>query len=79
MANNDKIVWPKEGEQWGAPDPNGPFDHSVLSMKDTEWYQKDLFGLKTADEAGKNFFESFDGDHLRFSMSQYENWITKYF
>lgn len=77
MAEEDTMVWPKEGEHWAAPDPNDPF-HTILPMKETEWYQKDLFGLKTADEAGKNVFLSFDGDHLHFSMKDFDGWVTEY-
>jgi palmitoyl-protein thioesterase len=78
MATEDTMVWPKEGEQWGAPDPQNPFA-SILPMKSTEWYQKDLFGLKTAEEAGKNHFESFVGDHLAFTEDDFERWIETYF
>lgn len=78
MATEDEMVWPAEGEHWGAPDPNDPF-HTILAMKETDWYKKDLFGLKTAEEAGKNFFESFDGDHLQFQMEDFDRWINTYF
>jgi palmitoyl-protein thioesterase len=78
MAQDDNMVWPAEGEHWGAPDPQNPFTVSQ-PMKKTEWYQDDLFGLRTADEAGKNFFESFPGDHLQFEMEDLHRWITKYF
>jgi palmitoyl-protein thioesterase len=78
MATKDRVVWPPEGEQWGAPNPTNPYD-DVLSMNQTEWYLKDLFGLKTAQEEGKNYFESFDGNHLQFSMTDFDEWITKYF
>lgn len=77
MAEDDGMVWPKEGEQWGAPDPSDPFNN-VLPMKETDWYKKDLFGLKTAEEAGKNAFESFPGDHLRFSMEDFDRWVNTY-
>lgn len=77
MAEDDGMVFPKEGEHWGAPDPNDPFN-SVLPMKETEWYKKDLFGLKTAEEAGKNVFLSFSGDHLQFTMDDFDGWVTKY-
>ena len=40
----------------------------ILPMENTEWYQKDLFGLKIADEAGKFNYEEFAGDHLRFEF-----------
>lgn len=76
-ATEDSMVWPKEGEQWGCPDPDDPFNH-ILPMNETDWYQQDLFGLKTAQEAGKNFFETFEGDHLQFDMQDFNRWITTY-
>jgi palmitoyl-protein thioesterase len=76
-ATEDSMVWPKEGEQWGCPDPDDPFNH-ILRMNETEWYQKDLFGLRTAQEAGKNFFETFVGDHLQFTMQDFDRWIATY-
>jgi palmitoyl-protein thioesterase len=77
LAEDDGMIWPREGEQWGAPDPANPF-HDVLPMKETEWYQKDLFGLKTAEEGGKNHFESFEGDHLSFTEEDFERWVATY-
>lgn len=77
MAEDDEMVWPKEGEHWGAPDPKDPFNR-ILPMNETEWYQKDLFGLKTAQEAGKNVFESFPGDHLRFADDDFKRWVQTY-
>ena len=77
LATKDEMVWPKEGEHWGAPDPKDPF-HTILPMNQTEWYRKDLFGLKTAQEAGKNYFESFEGDHLQFQMEDFDRWILTY-
>jgi len=82
MATQDSMVWPKEGEHWGCPDStsNGgdPFQNKILPMKECEWYQKDLFGLKTAQEMGKNVFETFSGDHLRFSMEEFDRWVKSY-
>jgi len=77
MASDDGMVWPKEGEQWGAPDPDDPFHH-ILAMEETEWYKKDLFGLRTAQENSKNYFETFEGDHLQFSMEDFDRWVTTY-
>lgn len=77
MATEDGMVWPKEGEHWGAPDPEDPFNR-VLPMNQTEWYIQDLFGLKTAQEAGKNYFESFEGDHLAFTMEDFTGWVQTY-
>jgi len=76
-AEKDSMVYPNEGEWWGHFE-DGAFK-KVLSMKDTDWYQKDLFGLRTADEAGKIFFNSTTGDHLQFSDAQVAAWIDQYY
>jgi hypothetical protein len=34
--------------------------------------------LRTAQEAGKNYFEAFDGDHLQFKMEDFDRWIQTY-
>jgi len=80
-ATQDSMVWPNEGEHWGCADNSGgkdPFHSPVLPMNETEWYQNDLFGLKTAQEAGKNVFETFEGDHLRFTMEEFDRWVSTY-
>jgi palmitoyl-protein thioesterase len=77
MATNDSMVWPPQGEQWGAPDPADPFAH-ILDMPDTKWYRDDLFGLQTAQRAGKNAFESFVGDHLQFPLEDFARWVVTY-
>ena len=74
----DTVVWPRQGEQWGAMDPKDPWK-TVLPMNETDWYTKDSFGLKTADEAGKNHFESFVGEHIRMTDAQLMGWLEKYF
>ena len=48
-------------------------------MNETRWYTEDLFGLKTASEAGKNHFESFKGEHIRFTDAELMGWLEKYF
>merc|ERR1711871_936087 len=74
----DTVVWPNEGEWWGAMSPSDPWK-TVNTMKDTRWYKEDTFGLATADKAGKNFFESFKGEHIRFTMTELYGWLDKYF
>jgi len=78
LGTEDTVVWPREGEWWGAMDPSDPW-HTVLPMNETEWYREDLFGLRTADEAGKNHFESFQGNHLGFTTAEFLGWIDEYF
>jgi len=48
-------------------------------MNETKWYQDDLFGLKTVDEAGKIVFNHTEGEHLQFSEEQLVWWIDNYF
>lgn len=38
-------------------------------MNETNWYKKDLFGLKGLDQAGKIDFMTTPGDHLRIEES----------
>jgi palmitoyl-protein thioesterase len=73
----DTMVFPNEGEHWGhfADDSY----KTVLTMKETNWYKNDTFGLKTADEAGKIFFEQTTGNHLEFTNEELYGWIDKYF
>jgi palmitoyl-protein thioesterase len=78
LATEDTVVWPREGEQFGAMDPADPFK-TLLSMNETAWYQSDSFGLRTADEAGKNNFESFEGNHIAFTEEELMGWLEKYF
>jgi len=76
-ATKDGMVWPSEGEHWGAADPAAPFKR-ILPRNETEWYITDSFGLKTAEDAFKNHYVSFDGDHLQFSMEDYTKWVQTF-
>jgi len=78
-ALKDSMVYPNEGEWWGAFEEGKSYKGRPLSMKETKFYQEDLFGLKTADEAGKIAFETTPGDHLEFSDEQLLGWVQKYF
>lgn len=77
LATEDTMVLPREGEHWAAPNPQDPFG-PVLTMNETMWYQQDLFGLRTAQESGKNHFETFVGDHLQFSQQDFSHWVQTY-
>merc|ERR1711918_197502 len=76
-AMKDTMVFPNEGEWWGHF-ADGQ-QSKVLTMKETQWYQKDLFGLKTADEAGKIKFNSTEGNHLQFTQEELMWWVDNYF
>lgn len=76
-ADNDSMVFPNEGEHWGHYKDDSLTE--VLTMRETQWYKQDLFGLKTADEAGKIIFNSTEGDHLQFDDDQLAWWLKNYF
>jgi len=75
-AEKDTMIYPNDGEWWGSFAADGK---TRLAMNETEWYTKDLFGLKTAHEAGKIFFNSTTGDHLQFTEAELFGWVDKYF
>lgn len=75
----DTVVWPNTAEQWGQLTPDYPKSLKTVPMKESTWYVNDTFGLRTADEAGKNFFEEFSGEHIRFTMDELNGWLDKYF
>jgi palmitoyl-protein thioesterase len=75
-AMKDTMIYPNDGEWWGQFAADGK---TRLSMNQTEWYTKDLFGLKTADQAGKIMFDTSPGDHLQFTEEMLYGWVDKYF
>jgi len=74
-AVKDTMIYPNDGEWWGSFDVDGK---TRLAMNQTDWYKKDLFGLKTADQAGKIMFDTSPGDHLQFTEQELYGWVDKY-
>ena len=73
-ATKNSMVYPNEGEQWSATKDNGT---KIQSMKETKFYQQDLFGLKTVDEANPISFEQTAGDHLQFTHDELYGWLSR--
>lgn len=78
-GNLDTVVWPRESEWWGTPDPAGPFKNAPIAMTATAWYQRDTFGLQSASKAAAMAFESFNGEHIRMTEKELYAWIDTYF
>lgn len=76
-AMGDTMVWPNIGEWWGQYTP-GQFK-TEQTIKETDLYKQDLFGLRTVDEAGKIFYNSTKGNHLDFTEAQFTFWLNAYF
>lgn len=77
-GTEDTVVWPREGEWWGQADPADPWK-KVLPMNRSSWFLDDAFGLRTGLAQGKMHFESFKGEHIRFTDPELYGWLTKYF
>lgn len=76
-ALGDTVVIPNDSE-WFGFFQDGTFD-AIWNFKETPWYEQDLFGLRTLDEAGKVFFNVTDGNHLDFSTDYLLNLVGLYF
>ena len=76
-ALKDTMVYPNEGEWWGTFAPGG--FKTVLTMNETDMYKRDLFGLKTVNEAGKILFNTTAGNHLKFTEEELLWWVGHYF
>eukprot|EP01060_Flectonema_neradi_P020053 TRINITY_DN2757_c0_g1_i1.p1 TRINITY_DN2757_c0_g1~~TRINITY_DN2757_c0_g1_i1.p1 ORF type:complete len:311 (+),score=91.19 TRINITY_DN2757_c0_g1_i1:62-994(+) len=76
-ALKDTMVYPNDGEWWGQFRP-GSYTFKE-QMNETDYYKRDLFGLKTVDEAGKIVYNHTDGNHLVFTVQQLQWWVLNYF
>jgi len=76
-ALNDTMVWPKESEHFGFFADGSSTD--LLLMKQTTWYQQDLFGLKTFDQAGRLHLVDAPGNHMQIPEKQLMALIDQYF
>jgi len=79
MGTLDTVVWPRLSEQWGQPDPANPYKNAPLPMNRTRWFIDDTWGLRSASEQKKNFFEEFKGEHIRMTETELFSWMDKYF
>jgi len=77
QAAKDTMVYPNAGEWWGQFAP-GQFK-TIQTMKETDLFKNNLFGLQTVATAGKVTFNQTAGQHLQFTVEQLEFWIDKYF
>ncbi|KAJ9575901.1 hypothetical protein L9F63_007213 [Diploptera punctata] len=75
--NNDTMVEPKETEWFGYYKPGQATE--VMSLQESDLYNKDRLGLKQMDKLGKLKFLAVDGNHLHFTEDWFiENIINPY-
>jgi len=79
-ALNDTMVVPHASESHGfwAWGQKGS-DATVVALRDTDGYKGDWLGLKTMDENKQLDTYTYEGDHLRFSSSFWDQNILPYF
>jgi hypothetical protein len=68
QAAKDTMVYPNAGEWWGQFAP-GQFK-TIQTMKETDLFKNNLFGLQTVATAGKVTFNQTAGQHLQFTVEQ---------
>ena len=68
---SDKMISPEQSAFFAEFDEN----HNLVEMKDTDSYKKDLFGLKTLDEANKIEMIFLDERHCRYSFQNIQDYI----
>ncbi|KAI6237160.1 Palmitoyl-protein hydrolase 1 [Aphelenchoides besseyi] len=71
----DEMVVPKESEWFGFfPENNSTH---VVPMNETDFYKKDVLGLKTLNESGRLHLLSVDGNHLQIGEQYFIDKIVK--
>ena len=69
--NADTMILPGETAWFSFYDNK----ENLVNYKDTEVYKQDLIGIKTLDEQGKINFVALQGDHLRFSFTDIDEFM----
>jgi palmitoyl-protein thioesterase len=68
---HDTMIIPKETAHFEFYDKND----NVISLKDSDFYNQDYLGVKKLIEDNKVKFVELDGDHLRFSNPDIDNYM----
>jgi palmitoyl-protein thioesterase len=78
-ADKDTMVAPNDSEWFGYFKDGSLKTEDIQQMKDTKFYQQNLFGLADLDKKGAISFEETAGDHLQFTIDQLFSWTDKSF
>lgn len=70
MFSQDTMVYPKQSEWFWQLEKDLT---TVQPLEESQFYQDDLIGLKTLNEAGKVTFNEVQGNHLQFSQSDIDD------
>jgi len=73
--SNDTVLIPKETAWFEFYDK----DDNIVALKDSDFYNNDLIGLKYLVDQNRVDFLEFEGDHLQFTEQDIINRIIPYF
>jgi len=68
-ASKDTVVQPPQSAWHTYWHWNDPWRSSVMQLNETEGYKNDALGLKSLQERGDLILNHFDGDHLKYNMT----------
>lgn len=77
-ADRENTIVPPESSWFGQFKDGSCNTNEIEDVKDTFYYQQDLFGLKTLDERGALFFERTPGGHVAVSTQELRNLVGTY-
>ena len=73
----DSMVDPNDSEWFGFYKPGQAKE--LYTLQESDLYRKDSLGLKEMDKAGRLHFLSFNGDHLQFTDTWFNEQIVPFF
>ena len=72
--NNDTMIYPPETAWFQSLDDND----NLITLSRSEFYVKDLIGIKKLNESGAIRFISLDGEHLSFTNEDLYDYAFDY-
>ena len=78
-ASKDTVVQPAQSAWHSYWHWNDTWRSSIMLLNETEGYKDDRLGLKTLNERGDLILNWFDGDHLKYNMSWWNENILPMF
>ena len=75
-GKRDTVITPKESSWFEFYDKDGK---NLVKLEDSEFYKKDFIGIRQLNEQGKISFVEFEGEHVFFTMEEYEKYVRDFF
>merc|ERR1712194_275182 len=79
FASADSVVQPAQSAWHSYWHWDDEWRSSVMQLNETEGYKNDALGLRTLNERGALILNSFEGDHLKYNMTWWDEHILPMF